>query len=257
VSRPPLGGSGAEFVNLASAVPGIEVVDASGGRSYLISNPADSLADGCPDISQRFIRRFEDTQSSLPRRLAALCQADHVAPSDLIFLDLETCGLSNAPVFLGGVMLWEESRLVVRQFLARDYSEEAAITRRLLEVLAGGRLLVTFNGKTFDLPFLVSRALANGIRPRVRIPHLDLLHEARRAWRSGVPNCKLQTLEAHICGRRRTDDLPGSEVPEAYHAFVRTGNAFQVAQILHHNALDLATLAELLIKLPSGESRQD
>jgi uncharacterized protein YprB with RNaseH-like and TPR domain len=44
-------------------------------------------------------------------------------------------------------------------------------------------------------------------------------------------------------------DIPGEHIPDAYHHFVRTGNAVQVARIIKHNAQDLVTLLELLLRM--------
>jgi len=82
--------------------------------------------------------------------------------------------------------------------------------------------------------------------PNGRDLHLDLLHAARRRWRHEVPNCRLVTLEWHLCGRQRSGDIPGSEIPRVYHEFVRRGYSASMKQVFHHNVLDLVTLAELL-----------
>ena len=71
----------------------------------------------------------------------------------------------------------------------------------------------------------------------------------RRRWKQFLPNCKLQTLEQYVCRRHRRGDLAGSLVPAAYHDFVRTGDGGQIGAILHHNALDLATLVEIALRL--------
>ena len=94
---------------------------------------------------------------------------------------------------------------------------------------------------------------------RPEIGHFDLLHHARRRWKSQLPNCKLQTLERYICGRNRVGDIPGRDIPLAYHDYVRTGNTEQVRSILHHNALDLVTLLQLSLTFigyePCSEAR--
>ena len=116
------------------------------------------------------------------------------------------------------------------------------------EAAAAGHL-VSFNGKSYDLPFIRSRAayhLQDGASPH-SLPHTDLLHVSRRIWGKGLPNCRLGTLEKMILGRPRTGDIPGSEIPEAYHAFVRTGDATDLARIMEHNRLDLVSLAHLLV----------
>jgi uncharacterized protein YprB with RNaseH-like and TPR domain len=110
------------------------------------------------------------------------------------------------------------------------------------------QVLVTFNGKSFDWPQIRDRSTLHERDPDSvdnHLVHLDLLHHARRRWRCELPNCKLQTLERYICGRHRTGDIPGGDIPAAYHDYVRTGDLAEVRQILHHNALDLVTLLQL------------
>jgi uncharacterized protein YprB with RNaseH-like and TPR domain len=148
-------------------------------------------------------------------------------------------------------MTWEGGDFVIRQYLARHYGEEAAATALFLDLAVDKRLLVSFNGKSFDIPYVRTRAAACAVPYALDAAHLDMLHECRRAWKGHVPNCKLQTLEHCICGRpARVGDIPGADIPEAYHAFVRTGHAGQLAQIIRHNLMDLVTLAELMVKLP-------
>jgi len=185
-----------------------------------------------------------------------LLQADPVGggslePEDLAFFDLETTGLSSSPVFLIGVMVWANGGLFTRQFFARDYSEERPIISMFAECLRGKKMLVSFNGKSFDLPYIRARAAATGAKFAFDGPHFDLLHISRRAWKDRLPNCRLQTLEAHICGRHRTGDIPGHAIPQAYHDYVRTEDARQMVSTLEHNRLDLITLAELMIHLPA------
>jgi hypothetical protein len=108
---------------------------------------------------------------------------------------------------------------------------------------------VTFNGKGFDVPVLLARAAAHRIElPRLPA-HLDVLVEARQRYRHRVPNCRLQTLEERLCGRTRTGDIPGAQIPHVYREFVRTGDADRLAVVAQHNLLDLATTAELLTRL--------
>ena len=112
------------------------------------------------------------------------------------------------------------------------------------------KLLITFNGKSFDFPYIRLRATANGIPFDLELNHLDMLHECRRIWKLELPNCRLQTLEQHICGRSRHGDIPGDQIPAAYHSYVRTGNAWQIVEILKHNMLDLVTMADLMVRFP-------
>ena len=173
---------------------------------------------------------------------------------DLLFMDLETTGLGGSPLFLIGLMFGHEGALVIDQLIARDYSEERAALRTFHETAERFGVLVSFNGKSFDWPQIVDRSYATGIPFRPwQGAHVDLLHEARSRWKGKFVNCKLQTLETYICRRRRVGDIPGDQIPQAYHDFVRTGNAWQMKSILHHNALDLVTMAQLLTSMLRGD----
>lgn len=234
---------------LAEAAEGIEVETADGARHYLIQRPAASLEPGAAVLYRRFLSLTGYPDGACVSRLAKVCGSERIDPNSVLFLDLETTGLGMTPVFLVGTMECAGNGFVFRQYFARDYSEEASIVSAISKRLSETDLLVTFNGKSFDLPFLHNRAVANGFRMCEARAHLDLLYEARRIYRGDVPNCKLQTLEYTICGRRRDDDIPGSEIPAAYHEFVRTGDARKIGVILMHNLYDLLTMADLMHRM--------
>ena len=166
--------------------------------------------------------------------------------SRVMFLDLETGGLSSSPVFLAGTMHWNGSDFVLRQYFARHYGEEASLLRALADAARSFEMLVTFNGKSYDAPFLMSRAVVHGVRMALPPRHFDLLHAARRRWKRELRDCRLQTLELHVCGRRRSGDVPSDEVPALYHDFVRHGDPYRLVPVFHHNMLDVITMAEIL-----------
>jgi uncharacterized protein YprB with RNaseH-like and TPR domain len=163
-----------------------------------------------------------------------------------LFLDLETGGLTSSPVFLAGTMHWNGEDFVLRQYFARHYGEEAALIEALGEAARGFAMLVTFNGKSYDAPFLLGRAAVHGVPLALPPRHLDLLHLARRRWRDELRDCRLQTLEFHVCRRRRSGDVPGEEVPGLYHDWVRTGDPYRLVPVFHHNLLDVVTMGEIL-----------
>jgi len=75
---------------------------------------------------------------------------------------------------------------------------------------------------------------------------IHLVHHARRRWNGILPNCRLITLELHICKRRRSGDVPSAEVPGLYHDFVKYGGAHRLIPVFHHNLLDVTTMDEIL-----------
>ena len=174
-------------------------------------------------------------------------------PEDVIYVDIEATGLTaGTPLFLIGVLGYWNGDLRVQQLLARDYTEEPALLSYFANMLARSDVVVSFNGKTYDLPYIRDRSMFMGIPFQMKKTHIDMLHVGRRRWRKRLPNCKLQTLEQYICQRVRRGAIPGADIPDAYHRFVQSGNAVQMRDILHHNALDLLTTAEVLTFILDG-----
>jgi len=172
-----------------------------------------------------------------------------------IFLDLETCGLSSCPVFLAGTMVWTGEDFVFRQYFARHYGEEAALLAAVAEQVRGYDLLITFNGKSYDAPFLRARATTHDVDLELPRHHLDLVHHARRRWRVGLPDCRLTTLEKRICRRHRTGDVAGADIPPLYHEYVRTGDPWPLVPVFHHNLLDVTAMADILHALCGRDRR--
>jgi len=239
----------APFVPLESVAAGTPVESAGQGWAYVIESPIGTLDEHSCRVGEAFAREITRADSNLRRWLSTVCGHDEFLPEDMLFIDLETTGLGTTPLFLIGTMVWDGDELVIRQYFARDYTEEPSAISIFLDSATGRKLWVSFNGKSYDLPYIKMRAAANRIPFALEPAHLDLLHECRRAWQDVVPDCKLRTLERVICGRERGEDIPGSEVPDVYHAYVRTQNAARIAPVLSHNILDLVTLAELMLKL--------
>jgi uncharacterized protein YprB with RNaseH-like and TPR domain len=199
-------------------------------------------------------------------------------PSGALYLDLETCGFAGAMVFLIGLLHHDGQSWRLAQLLARDYSEEKAALQALWNIARDKQTLVTFNGKTFDWPFVHDRSTLHHLgrrRPdqrlevtkntpidrlerhdaRPQLAHCDVLHHARRKWRRQLPNCKLKTLERCLCQRYRSADIAGRDIPAAYHDYVRTKDAWQMRSVLHHNALDLVTLLEVSLRAAVNDLR--
>ena len=173
--------------------------------------------------------------------------------SRLVFLDTETTGLAGGTgtcAFLIGIGKVEGMKFAVRQFFLRDYPEEKALLEALAEALGDCEGIVTFNGKTFDVPLLETRyALARMKTPLAGLVHFDALHPARRLWKLRLESCKLTDLENAILGISREGDVPGSEIPAIYFDYLRTGDARGLQPVFYHNALDVVSLAALTVEL--------
>jgi uncharacterized protein YprB with RNaseH-like and TPR domain len=218
-------------------VEGVREVAGPGGHCLIIERPA------CEYV------RYDDLRAAACKLLGA----GRRVPS-FVFLDLETTGFSSTPLFLAGTLYEREGRLTAAQLLARDYSEEGALISMVDDLLSGFAFCVTFNGKSFDMPYIRERAKYNKVELKAVPEQFDLLHHARRMWKHRLPNCKLVTLEWHILGRSRPGDVPSWEVPCIYHEFVHTKDARRLNGVLRHNLIDVVSMTELLIRLAEAET---
>lgn len=168
---------------------------------------------------------------------------------DFIFLDIETLGFFNRPIILLGVAKVTGNEIQVNQYLSRSVDEENAVLASFLTHVDPQSVYVTFNGQTFDMPFISNRMIHHGVKKDIDKPHFDLLHFSRRAWGDNLPNCKLTTIEKHIFGIEREDDIPSGLVPEFYKIYNKTGNIGPLIPIIEHNRQDIITLAKIFSKL--------
>ena len=175
--------------------------------------------------------------------LLSLC-----SPGDIVFVDIETTGLvSTCPLFMIGMLCPESTHgLRLVQAFARDYDEEAAVLEEARARLAGARAVVTYNGKSFDMPFISRRMAYHGRFDELEFMVVDLMWPARRMWYGALPNCKLATVQSMVLDCPRDGDIPGRLIPEVYVEYVRTGDASLVLPIIDHNELDLLAMAGLL-----------
>jgi uncharacterized protein YprB with RNaseH-like and TPR domain len=175
-------------------------------------------------------------------------------PEDYVFLDIETLGLFSRPIILFGVGKIENGNLIVHQYLIRDINEEqSALTATIDHLSIEQAALITFNGKSFDVPYVSDRLAYYGMGCFGGMPHFDVLHFSRKRWKDHLPSLRLASLETAILGIHRHDDIPGQMVPEFYEAYMRTGNCGPLVPIIEHNKQDVISLALLFFYL-MGES---
>ena len=195
------------------------------------------------------LRGIERTTLEEIRACDPAFTGEHWSIQKLLFLDTETTGLSGGAGTLAfeiGLGFIDARGMVIRQYVMRDYGEEAAMLAEIASLLPRFDTLVTFNGKSFDIPLLESRMVMHRIRVRLTDwPHLDLLHACRRVYRLRLGRCSLSALEEAVLGESRTDDLPGAQVPQRYFDYLRTREFALLEDVLRHNRQDVESLASL------------
>jgi uncharacterized protein YprB with RNaseH-like and TPR domain len=182
--------------------------------------------------------------------------SEGASPSSLLFVDLETTGLAGGAgtyAFLVGCAYFEPHGFRIRQYFLGAFQHERTLLHEVESLVRRSAGLVSYNGKSFDVPVLETRFNFNRLAaPFEDFAHVDMLHVARRFWRSApaapgawpdTDSCRLSALERLLFGVRRVGDVQGFEIPNRYFDYVRSGNAERLEPVFEHNRLDLLSLA--------------
>lgn len=280
----PSGDSRGARARRAAAVLGGVVDEAHNGLCIVVERRYDAdMRHGRQRVGDivAMLRRAEDGLTALrrawpaPRHGTESVAAPVPSLDGLCAIDLETTGLAGGAgtqAFLVGCARLDGDAIVVRQFLSPGFEHERAQLAALAAWMRDTTHLVTFNGRTFDLPLLEMRFTFNRLTwPWPHLPHLDALHPARRFWRerstvlgleADESSCSLGVLEKRLCGVHRVGDVPGFEIPARFFQFARDGRAEPLEAVLEHNRLDLlstllvsARASMLVVRGPSAAER--
>lgn len=214
---------------------------------------ADAMGDGLVLRTRVYRLPSDGTGNEDLCRLPEVCG---LSDPDWVYIDTETTGLSggtgNLAFMVGVARFTGEHRLEVRQFVLASFAAEPRMLRELFDWVGPNAVLVSYNGKCFDVPLLATRLKLHrvGGDPGL-LRHLDLMYGVRRAYRGHWPDCRLQTAEKRLLDLHRKDDLPGSEAPAAWQAWLRRATTSQLVRVMAHNYQDVASLALLHRRLPS------
>ncbi|MCO5185183.1 MAG: ribonuclease H-like domain-containing protein [Anaerolineae bacterium] len=168
-----------------------------------------------------------------------------------LFFDVETTGLAGAGAWAHTISagFFSGDTFVTRQFFARDPGEESAVLHAFTDLTADpDRVgLVTFNGRSFDVPLVQNRYFMNRMRdPLSDLPNFDLMLPARRLWHRRLGSYSLHALENAVLGLERSAmDIEGYLIPLIYAEFVRSGDATDIQRMLYRNRIDLMSMVVL------------
>ena len=170
---------------------------------------------------------------------------------NILFIDTETTGLSGGAgtyVFLIGVAKYHKKRLQFAQFFLQDPAKESSQLSALEDFASSSDLIVSYNGKSFDVPRIKTRYSFHGRQsPFDDMRHIDLLHISRRLWKRHLPGCTLGDLEYHILGLERSSlDIPGWQISEKFFDYLQTGDPDPLESVFYHNEIDVISLVSLL-----------
>ena len=184
---------------------------------------------------------------------------------DLLFLDIETLGIYDSPIIIVGVGFYKDEKFEVHLFFARNIEEEIAILEHLRKrILPAFKCFVSYNGKSFDIPYLASRFLyffdENPMIKQDDTPykdvntkfhHIDLYHNCRRKFKGQFYDYTLTTMEQNLLKWKRENELPSSLVGMCYRKYLKKPNRYVglIKEVCEHNYFDVYSLPLILKKL--------
>jgi len=249
VVTPPRAPDDGEPQPLPALLPGLTLAETPEGACFVLDRVY-------PLHHQHGSDRLDSLLQQQPGYAATFCAEPRLESLDFrefLFLDTETTGLAGAGTlaFMVGVAFFEGDAFVTRQYFLRDHGDEPAMLYLLDELLAQRPALITFNGRSFDLPLLDGRFLLNRMLSDLRDrPHMDLLLPARRLWRLRLDSCALSALERSLLGLQRSqEDVPGWLIPSLYNQYLLTGDGREMARVFYHNRIDLLSMVTLAARI--------
>jgi len=214
------------------------------------------------DFKQGFIQLKNNILHSSLLKVSKI-KGDLSSLKELLFLDTETTGLSGGTgtmAFLVGLGKFTEEGFVIKQYFLENPEQEYSLLSRIVKEADGHKIVVSYNGASFDIPLLNSRFALNHIEsPFKSFQHLDLLHLSRKIWKLRLNFCKLIDVESNVLGFKRIEkEVPGWMVPQIYFDFIKTQDARPLNGVFYHNCMDVLSLAaiftyasDLLTNIPS------
>lgn len=184
---------------------------------------------------------------------------------DLLFIDIETLGIYDSPIIIIGLGYFQDNSYKIKILFARDLEEEIALCEHFRkEILPNFKCFVSFNGKSFDIPYIANRLLyffdENPMISSNEVPyetantkfhHIDLYHNCRRKYKGLFNSYTLTSLERKLLEMNRENELPSSLVGFCYQLYLEDPqkNVGLIREVINHNYWDIYSLPLILNRL--------
>lgn len=161
---------------------------------------------------------------------------------EAVFLDIETTGLSpmRSFIYLIGLVFIDLKKVTmhIMQLIAEDRDEEEEILKLMKERLKSYKTVVTYNGNSFDLPFIAKRSGRYGIEP-IAMDSFDMYEKLRLHKDTlKLDGLKQKNIEKKL-GITREDRYNGGECISFYKDYVKNKNQESFDRFVLHNYDDL------------------
>lgn len=183
----------------------------------------------------RIINTFLD-KNSIPK--TAFSSFDN----KILYFDIETTGLSPKfhNIYMVGCLFFDNNELCVRQFFCDTIDEEPAMLEEFARFASDYETFISFNGKSFDQPFLEEKFNAYKITsPFLQKNCVDLYIIAKKIRHLlNVPDLKQKTIERAL-GCNRLDPFDGGELIIKYHLYEKNQAEELFQELYLHNFEDM------------------
>lgn len=166
-------------------------------------------------------------------------------------LDIETTGLSakNSYFILGALLEFQKDGYLLKQYFAESPKEELEILSHYIKAIEKIDILLTYNGKSFDIKYLSDKLKQYNLKPDFVFPlNIDiyLFLSSYSQFRRYLPNLKQKTVENFLgLWDKREDVISGAESIERYYLYIKSKDESLRSEILLHNSDDVLQLARI------------
>ncbi len=216
-------------------------IEAAGGQAALslpgTGNPPDQAKEPTRAGKKERSVTPHTIRQKLQRQLATCADS----PEDILFLDIETTGLSHYydEITVIGWSFGGHAKTIIKGQDPRQLQKDAA----------RAKALVTFNGIRFDTKF-IAREFPEIVLPE---PHIDLMYLCRRVGLTGGQKAIEKALD--IGFRDDLTNMDGAAAVVLWHRYVR-GDQDALQKLIRYNRVDIAAMGAIFDEAVSRLSTQ-
>lgn len=164
---------------------------------------------------------------------------------EALFFDIETTGLShiNSSIISISTLIFENETFKMYQLFCEHKPDEKEMIKYFKEYIENKKYIITYNGNTFDIPFIINKAIQYNIHHNLnKVIKIDLYSDMRYLKNKlNIDNLKLKTVEKYF-NINRKDVINGQDVIILYEAFRIDPRKEFSTLILQHNFEDVYNL---------------